>query len=40
MMRCDILYKGGNQMKILAIDDEPLALEMLTNAIEEAIPDA
>lgn len=27
-------------MKILAVDDEPLALEMLTEAIEEAVPDA
>lgn len=27
-------------MKILAVDDEPLALEMLTEAIEEAQPDA
>ena len=27
-------------MKILAVDDEALALEMLTEAIEEAVPDA
>lgn len=27
-------------MRILCVDDEPLALEMLTQAIEEAIPDA
>lgn len=27
-------------MKILCVDDEPLALEMLTEAIEEAAPDA
>ena len=27
-------------MKILCVDDEPLALEMLTEAIEEAQPDA
>lgn len=27
-------------MRILAVDDEPLALEMLTQAIEEAKPDA
>lgn len=27
-------------MRIICVDDEPLALEMLTQAIEEAIPDA